>query len=147
MTTAQLCVFRAGDEELVIDIMRVQEIIHPVPVTRVPRAPKSIEGVVNLRGTIIPVIDVRAQLGLPEPKLPPRPRLMICKVGPHLLGLRVDAVTSVVRVDPSVLKPAPVDARTVSPHIVGVCPVGGRLRLMLDVRALVADSAGPVPSA
>lgn len=138
MSMVQLCVFRAGDEELVVDIMRVQEIIHPLPVTKVPRAPAAIEGVVNLRGAIVPVIDVRAQLGLPEGKAAPRPRLIVCRVGPHLLGLKVDGVSNVVRVDTSVLKPAPVSAGVKQPKIIGVCPTGGRLRLMLDVRALVA---------
>jgi purine-binding chemotaxis protein CheW len=140
MSTVQLCVFRAGDEELVLDIMRVQEIIHPLPVTKVPRAPAAIEGVVNLRGAIVPVIDVRAQLGLPEGKLPVRARLIVCRVGPHLLGLKVDAVSNVVRVDTAQLKPAPVSAGVKQPKIIGVCPTGGKLRLMLDVRALVAET-------
>jgi purine-binding chemotaxis protein CheW len=140
MRTAQLCVFRAGDEELVVDIMRVQEIIPPLPVTKVPRAPAGIEGVVNLRGAIVPVVDVRAQLGLPEPKQIPRPRLVVCRVGPHLVGLRVDGVSSVVRVDTSTLKPAPIRAGETRPKIIGVCPSGGKLRLMLDVRALVGEA-------
>src|SRR5262245_31619048 len=117
--------------------MRVQEIIPPQEVTRVPRAPAAIEGVVNLRGAIVPVVDVRRQLGLPESKAPPRPRLLVCRVGPHLLGLKVDAVTSVFRVEKEQLKPAPVAAAQTSPHVVGVCTHAGKLRLLLDVRALV----------
>jgi purine-binding chemotaxis protein CheW len=140
MSTVQLCVFRAGDEELVVDIMRVQEIIPPLPVTKVPAAPQGIEGVVNLRGSIVPVVDVRAQLGLPEPKVAPRPRLIVCRVGPHLVGLKVDAVSNVVRVDTSVLKPAPMSAAEKLPKIIGVCPAGGKMRLLLDVRALIAES-------
>src|SRR5438477_2000152 len=101
MTTpsVQLCAFRAGDEELAVDIMRVQEIIPPLPVTRVPRAPAAIEGVVNLRGAIVPVVDVRKQLRLPEPELLPRPRLLVCRIGPHLLALKVDGVSTVFRVE------------------------------------------------
>lgn len=133
----QLCAFRAGDEELAVDIMRVQEIIPPLPITKVPRAPKAIEGVVNLRGAILPVVDVRKQLGLGEPSVPPRPRLLVCRVGPHLLGLKVDGVSTVFRVEREALKPAPV-SEGASPHIVGVCAAGGKLRLLLDVRALLA---------
>lgn len=133
----QLCAFRAGDEELAVDIMRVQEIIPPLPITKVPRAPEAIEGVVNLRGAIVPVVDVRRQLGLGEPTQPPRPRLMVCRVGPHLLGLKVDGVSTVFRVDREALKPAPVEAGS-TPHIIGVCSSGGKLRLLLDVRALLA---------
>ena len=135
--TVQLCVFRAGDEELVVDIMRVQEIIPPLPVTKVPKAPKAVEGVVNLRGAVVPVIDVRAQLGLPEPQRAPRPRLLVCRVGGQLLGLKVDAVSSVVRVEREALKSAPVGA---TPYIVGVCHSGERLYPMLDVRALVRET-------
>jgi len=138
--TVQLCAFRAGDEELAVDIMRVQEIIPPLPVTRVPKAPKAIEGVVNLRGTIVPVVDVRRQLGLPEPAQAPRTRLVVCRVGPHLLALKVDGVTTVLRVEREALKPAPV-GEGASPHIVGVCSAGGRLRLLLDVRALLSPAS------
>ena len=134
--SVQLCAFRAGDEELAVDIMRVQEIIHPLPITKVPRAPRAIEGVVNLRGAIVPVVDVRKQLGLGEPSQAPRPRLVVCRVGPHLLGLKVDAVSTVFRVEREALKPAPVGEGS-SPHIVGVCAAGGKLRLLLDVRALL----------
>jgi purine-binding chemotaxis protein CheW len=133
----QLCGFRAGDEELAIDIMRVQEIIPPLPVTRVPRAPKAIEGVVNLRGSIVPVVDVRKQLGLPEPAASPRTRLIVCRVGPHLLALKVDGVSTVFRAEREALKPAPMGEGG-SPHIIGVCAAGGRMRLLLDVRALLA---------
>jgi purine-binding chemotaxis protein CheW len=143
MSTVQLCVFRAGDEEFVVDIMRVQEIIPPLPVTKVPRAPAGIEGVVNLRGSIVPVVDVRKQLGLAEPTVTPRPQLIVCRVGPQLLGLKVDGVSSVLRVDKKVLKPAPMSEGP-SPHVIGVCPSGGRLRLMLDVRALL-ESQAPEP--
>ena len=132
----QLCAFSAGDEELAVDIMRVQEIIPPLPVTKVPRAPKGIEGVVNLRGAIVPVVDVRKQLGLDEPSQAPRPRLLVCRVGPHLLGLKVDRVSTVFRVEREALRPAPVGAGG-PPHIVGVCASGGKLRLLLDVRALL----------
>jgi purine-binding chemotaxis protein CheW len=137
MSTVQLCGFRAGDEELAVDIMRVQEIIPPQTVTAVPRAPPGIEGVVNLRGAIIPVVDVRRQLKLADPRQPPRPRLLVCRVGPHLLGLKVDAVTTVFRVEKEQLKPAPVGVADASPHIVGVCSHAGKLRLLLDVRALL----------
>src|SRR5438477_8778372 len=138
MTTpsVQLCAFRAGDEELAVDIMRVQEIIPPLPVTKVPRAPKAIEGVVNLRGAIVPVVDVRKQLGLGEPSAAPRPRLIVCRVGPHLLGLKVDGVSTVFRADRDSLKPAPMgEGKT--PHIIGVCAAQGKMRLLLDVRALL----------
>jgi purine-binding chemotaxis protein CheW len=135
--SVQLCAFRAGDEELAVDIMRVQEIIAPLPITKVPRAPKAIEGVVNLRGAIVPVVDVRKQLGLSEPAVPPRPRLIVCRVGPHLLGLKVDGVSTVFRAQREALKPAPVGEGG-TPHIIGVCAAGGKMRMLLDVRALVA---------
>ena len=62
---AQLCTFRVGGEDYAIDIMRLREIITPLPVTPVPRAPSFVEGVIRLRGDVIPILDVRRRLGLP----------------------------------------------------------------------------------
>ncbi len=136
----QLCAFRIGDEEYVIDIMRVEEIL-PVPaITRVRRAPAFVEGVVNLRGAIIPVIDVRRQLlgGIPPPQ--PAERLVLCKLGKSRVALRVDAVKAILRVPISSLQVAPMAGKNgARAHILGVCTMGARLLLMLDVKTLLVE--------
>lgn len=130
----QLCVFRVGPKELVLDIMRVQEILPALDTTQVPNAPAPIEGVANLRGAVVPVVDLRKVFDVaitPTPK----ERLLMCRVGRRLVGLRVDAVTQVVRVGLSQLRPAPM--ATERGYIIGVCTVGDRLLPMLDVKALL----------
>lgn len=136
----QLCAFRIGDEEYVIDIMRVEEILAVPAITRVRRAPAFVEGVVNLRGTIIPVVDVRRQLLGQIPEAQPQERLVLCKLGTSRVALRVDAVSAILKVPVDALQAAPLSAKKgARAHILGVCTVGARLLLMLDVKALLVD--------
>lgn len=136
----QLCAFRIGDEEYVIDIMRVEEILAVPAITRVRRAPPFVEGVVNLRGAIIPVIDVRRQLLGEIPVATHSERLVLCKLGPSRVALRVDAVSAILRVPFEALQVAPLSGRKgARAHILGVCTIGPRLLLMLDVKALLVD--------
>jgi purine-binding chemotaxis protein CheW len=136
----QLCAFRIGDEEYVIDIMRVEEILAVPVITKVRRAPSFVEGVVNLRGAIIPVVDVRRQLLGEIPKAQHSERLVLCKLGTSRVALRVDAVNSILKVPIEALRAAPMAARQgARAHILGVCTVGTRLLLMLDVKALLVE--------
>ena len=75
----QLAAFRVGDEEYVIDIMRVREIIRPLPITSVRKGPKFVEGVINLRGAVIPIIDLRRRFDLPAEECPHR-RIVIVMI-------------------------------------------------------------------
>ena len=72
-----LCAFAVGEQEYVIDVMRIRSIVRPLPVTAVPHAPPSVEGMVELRGSVIPVVDLRKRLGAPPVALGP------CENGPH----------------------------------------------------------------
>ncbi len=139
--TVQLCAFKVGGEDYVLDILRVEEIIAPLPLTPVPHAPAAIEGVVNLRGQIIPVVVARKRLLNSEHDQgsSKKARLMICKIGPRRVGLLVDAVLAIFRVPASALKPAPLAAvkGSLAP-VLGVCDRAGALYLMLDVKALVS---------
>lgn len=136
----QLCAFRVGEEDYVIDIMRVEEILAVPAITRVRRAPTFVEGVVNLRGTIIPVVDVRRQLLGELPPPAPAERLVLCKLGHSRIALRVDAVTAILKVPVEALQVAPLAAKKgARAHILGVCSTGGKMLLMLDVKALLVD--------
>ncbi len=136
----QLCAFRIGGEEYVIDIMRVEEILAVPAITRVRRAPPFVEGVVSLRGAIIPVVDVRRQLLGEVPEPGQSERLVLCKLGGSRLALRVDAVNAILKVPMESLQAAPLSAKKgARAHILGVCKVGERLLLMLDVKALLVD--------
>lgn len=150
-TIVQLCVLRVGGEDYCIDLKRVEEIL-PVPaVTSVARAPGFLEGVVKLRGEVLPVVDVRKRLKVAPnqaPALTPsgkprnRERLLVCRIGMRRVGFIVDAVTSVHKAAKSDLRPAPLAARPgESPFVLGVCGEPGSLKLLLDVRALLAEDA------
>ncbi len=139
----QLCVFLAGKEEFAVDLMRVEEILPLQRVTPVPGAPPFVEGVVNLRGRVIPVVDVRKRLrsGPPPPRF--RPKLLICLVGLRRVGLLVDGVSEVLRLRRSALQPSPpLLAAGKTPHVVGVCGPPDRLRLLFNLKALWSEG-GP----
>src|SRR5512133_3128779 len=93
---AELCTFRIGGEDYAVDIMRVREIISPLPVTPVPRAPAFIEGVIRLRSEVIPVVDVRKRFGLPPAPPTRRTKFIVVRIGGRRLALVVDEVTEVV---------------------------------------------------
>ncbi len=137
---AQLCAFWVGSEEYVIDIMRVEEILGVPVITPVRRAPKYVEGVINLRGVVIPVVDVRRQLLAEVPAPHARERLVLCKLGGARVALRVDGVHSIVKAPLDSLQPALLSAKKGGrPHVLGVCTLGTRMLLMLDVKALLVE--------
>jgi purine-binding chemotaxis protein CheW len=165
----QLCAFRVGDEEYVVDLRRIREIVQPLPITAVPRAPEWMEGVVNLRGEVLPVLDVRKRLGLGIGPRPPsrRAKLLVAQVAGRMLALLVDGVCEVVRIPRSALgPPPPLEGAAGARLFVGVCmtrpsaaaaarartadaaregagAVPRRVRLLLDVKALLEPSARP----
>ncbi len=138
----QLCVLQVGGTEYAIDLKRVDEILTMPQVTPVPRAPSFLEGVVKLRGEVVPVIDVRKQLKVVssavDEKSRRRQRMLVCKVGRRRVGFLVDAVTEITRVPYEELRPAPLAEVPGQPaHVIGVCGSPDRLRLLLDVKAFL----------
>lgn len=136
----QLCAFRVGREEYAVDIARVEEILPAQTVTPLPRAPAYLEGVVNLRGRIVPVIDVRKRLGRESSAAPGREKVMLCKVGQTRVALIVDAVTRVLHVDVAELKPAP-PLPGGRPAVLGAYGSGNALTLLFDVHSLFDGGA------
>ncbi|HZI13647.1 MAG TPA: chemotaxis protein CheW [Myxococcus sp.] len=137
-TQVQLCAFLVGAEEYVLDIMRVEEVLPLQRITPIPHAPSFVEGVLHLRGVILPVVDLRRRLlGQSSPDTP-KSRLLVCRLGPRRVAVKVDRVAEVLRVRRGDIKPAPalvVAGR--SPFVVGVCGPPDRLRLLLDLKALL----------
>jgi purine-binding chemotaxis protein CheW len=141
----QLAAFRVGGEEYVVDIMRVREIIRPQVLTPVRKGPRFVEGVLNLRGAVIPVVDLRRRFDLPPSEAPGR-KIVILAVQARIIGLMVDNVTEVVRVPKSSIRPAPglLDPRA-APFFLGVCHHKGRTLVLLNIRNVVAHD-GPIPT-
>lgn len=141
----QLCAFRVGDEEYALDIMRVRDIVPPSRITPVPRAPEFVEGVINLRGTIVPVVDLRKRLSVRAEPLTKKGKYLICSIGPRRVGLVVDAVTEVLRIPRSAIKRAPALLSRGGPRFfLGVCGPDEHLKLLLNLKALL-ESPGAVP--
>jgi purine-binding chemotaxis protein CheW len=152
----ELCAFRVGEDEYALDLRRIREVLTPVPVRPVPRAPEVLEGVVDVRGEVIPVVDARRRFGLPAAPGGPRSRILLVKLGDRVLAVLVDAVLEVMRVPRSAIRAAPPPAAGSPRLFVGACggeaghaapgrpPRGSapRLRLLLDVRALL-EPIGP----
>jgi purine-binding chemotaxis protein CheW len=151
---AQLCTFRVGGEDYALDIMRVREIIHPLPITPVPRAPVFVEGVIRLRGDVIPVLDVRKRLGLPIAPPTRKSRFLVVHVARRRIALIVDEVREVLRLPRAEIRPAPSLGAVGGPRFfLGVCggeregKGGASLRLLLNVKALLDPAVPGEPEA
>jgi len=104
----QVVIFRLGAEEFGVPIMSVQEIVRvPEVLTRVPRTPRFVEGVINLRGTVLPVIDQRSRLGMATMERNDRQRIMVYTFGGQRTGFIVDSVAEVLRIGRQQIDPAP----------------------------------------
>lgn len=139
----QLVGFVIGEELFGVDILTVQEIIRDTTITPIPDAPDFLEGVINLRGSIIPVIDLRKRLKLvPTSAVDPDGWIVILGVEGRLTGFVVDRVTKVLNVPVDSIKPPPdiVVAGLKSQYIQGVCKLEQRLLILLNFsRILMVD--------
>lgn len=134
----QLVSFHLGEEEYAVDILCVQEIIRAGRITPVPNAPHFVEGVLNLRGKVIPVIHLRRRLGLPESEHTKQSRIVVVDLAPHTLGFMVDAVSEVIRITPDRIDPAPAGALgPADSYVLGVARLDGRLVMILDLARLL----------
>ena len=128
----QLVGFEVGKEIFGVDILMVREIIRSAPITAVPNSPEFVEGVINLRGDIIPVIDLRKRLNLYHKQENEKNWILILDIDGSVTGFVVDKVDEVLKIDPKAIEPAPeiVLAGLESQYIRGVCEVGEK-RLMI----------------
>jgi len=128
----QVVIFRLGAEEFGVPIMSVQEIVRvPETLTRVPRTPAFVEGVINLRGTVLPVIDQRSRLGLPCIERNDRQRIMVYLLGGMRTGFIVDSVAEVLRIPRARIVPAPILSEEQSRLISRVANLEGDKRLVM----------------
>ncbi len=137
----QLVTFRLGNEEFSLDILRVQEIIRHMELTRVPRTPDFVEGVINLRGRVIPVLDLRKRFGLPADERTNETRIIVVDVDNRTVGLKVDAVSEVLRLPADTVEPPPaIVTGAESDYIRGVGKLDGRLIILLDVSKILTGT-------
>lgn len=137
----QYLTFRLAQEEYGIDILKIQEIRRYEAPTRIAYAPPFITGVMNLRGTIVPMVDLRIRFGCPSVECGPSTVVIILKLGYRIVGVVVDSVSDVIEIGADSFRVAPdMDSAIGSASVVGLGSVGERMLILLDVDVLMADA-------
>lgn len=145
----QLVSFNIGSEEFGVDILKVQEINRMVEITKVPQAPHYVEGVINLRGKVIPIIDLRKRFNLEVKQYDKSTRIVVVNINGHVMGMIVDAVSEVLRLQSSTIEPPPEIVTGVNAeYIKGVAKLEDRLLIFLDLSRVVdaVEMATPIPN-
>jgi purine-binding chemotaxis protein CheW len=136
----EVLVFALGGEEYAVDILKVQEIRGYEKVTAIPGSPAYLKGVVNLRGIIVPVIDMRIKFGLADARYDSFTVVIILRVAGRVIGIVVDAVSDVIRLSPSEVKPAPALGSIVdSGFLAGLATQGERMILLLEIEKFLSS--------
>lgn len=137
----QLVSFHLDNEEYGVEVLKVREIIRMVNITHMPNTPPYIEGIINLRGKVIPIISMRRKFGLMDMENNNQTRVIIMDVGGELLGFTVDSVSEVIRISASEIQPSPsVAAGGVGQeYIAGVINHGDRLLVLLNLDMMFSN--------
>ena len=138
--TDEFLTFTLAREEYGIDILNVQEIRGYEPVTRVTGSPDFVKGVVNLRGIIVPIIDMRIKFGLGEPRYDQFTVVVILNIRGRIMGMVVDSVSDVVTLARSAINAAP-EANTAfdANYLIGLGTVGDRMLILIDIDRLMSN--------
>lgn len=140
----ELLAFKLSNEEYVIDINRIKEIIRPVEVTKVPRVPSYIKGIISLRGVIVPVYNLKKRLGLSEADASDnsQSRILIVNFDEEFVGITVDAVTGVLKINEDIIEPTPQIIKGAdAEYLKGVARTNNRLLILLNLdRVLKKDN-------
>lgn len=133
----QLVIFKLGREEYGVSILQVQEIKRITEITRVPHTPEYIKGVINLRGSVLPVIDLKRRLNLPQQDLTENTRIIIVKVKEISVGMIVDAVSEVMTIhQQNIDSPEVVAGSVAANYLSGVGKLEDRLLILLDLEEI-----------
>ena len=133
--------FKLGSEEYGIDILRVQEIRSYEEPTRIANAPAFVKGVVNLRGVIVPIIDMRLKFNLSQASYDAFTVVIVLNIGNRVVGMVVDAVSDVITLTPEQLRPVPEFNSTIaSDHILAIGAVEDRMLILVDIGKLMTSA-------
>lgn len=137
----QLVVFKLGREEYGVSILQVQEIKRMTDITRVPHTPDYITGVINLRGSVLPVVDLKKRLNLPAQANSDHTRIIIVKIDEVIVGMVVDAVSEVLAIDQdNIESPDAVVGGVAANFISGVGKLDNRLLILLNLEMIIGIS-------
>ncbi len=138
----QIVGFRLGKEEYGIEISNIREIILMCEITSLPDASEHMEGVINLRNSVVPIIDMRSRFGFPKATPTEESRIMVVNVGTAMIGIIVDAVSEVLKISrDSISPPPPTVAGLGKDYIIGLALLEQSMLILLDIsKVLRADS-------
>lgn len=137
-TILQLVTFNVGEEEFGVEILAVREINRMMEITRVPHAPDFVEGVINLRGRVVPVVDLRKRFGLGGIERGKSARIVVVELRDKVVGFLVDSVSEVLRVPQDLLEPPPPIVGGVNrEYLESVVKLEDRLLVLLDLHKLL----------
>jgi purine-binding chemotaxis protein CheW len=138
---SEFLAFKLGKEEYGIDILKVQEIRGYEAVTRIANSPDFIKGVVNLRGIIVPIIDMRIKFNLGEPTYDQFTVVIILNIGGRVVGMVVDSVSDVITLTKEQMKPAPEIGTTFeSDHLMGLGTIDERMLILVNIDKLMSSA-------
>lgn len=138
----RLVSFDVGTEQFAVDILRVQEINRMMALTQIPQSPPGVCGVINLRGRIVPVLDLRTRLGIETVEPSDASRIIVVEIRGSTIGFIVDAVHEVLEVDPKTVEPTPViTTHADTRYIQGVAKIEDKLLILLDLDQLLTAEA------
>jgi purine-binding chemotaxis protein CheW len=133
--------FKLGGEEYAIDILSVQEIRSYEKVTRLANAPAMVKGVINLRGVIVPIVDMRIRFNLEHVNYDEFTVVIVLNIGQQIVGMVIDGVSDVVKLEPDAVKPAPAMSTGVGiDHLLAIGSIDQRTLLLLDIQKLMRSA-------
>jgi purine-binding chemotaxis protein CheW len=136
----QLVSFTIGQEEFGLGIQSIQEINRMVEITRVPNSPEFVSGVINLRGKVIPIINLRKRFGFPPKESDRNTRIIVVELGEMVVGFVVDSVSEVLRIPKNITEPPPaIVAGIGSEYITAVAKLENRLLILLDLERILLE--------
>lgn len=139
---AQIVSFRLANEEYAVDIMCAREIIMVSPITRIPEVPDYVRGLINLRGQVISIVDLRKRFELPAQAMDGHTRIIVVNVESRTIGIIVDAVTEVLRITADQIEPPPAGSAGIGhDYIRGIIQRNGKLIILLRIEEILSASA------
>lgn len=136
---SQIVSFKLANEEYGVDIMRAQEIIMPGPITRLPEVPDFVCGLINLRGHIIPIVDLRKRFGLATKENDEHTRIIVVNVEGRTIGMVVDAVTEVLRINNDQVEPPPSSIAGIEcDYVRGLVQFEDKLLILLNIEQILS---------
>ncbi|HIP58265.1 MAG TPA: chemotaxis protein CheW [Archaeoglobus profundus] len=137
--TIQVIVFTLGNEKYGVEISQVREIIKPTKITRIPNAPDFVEGVINLRGQVTTIINLRKRFGLPSKEVDNNTRIIIVEHENSVIGIMVDSISEVKYISSKDIEPLPniVTARNEAKFLKGICKLADELLILVDLNKVL----------